>query len=76
LSRITPVSWKILECVFKLFGFEYAGKTGSHRKYIKSGCMRPVIIPEYPAIDRDIILANMGTAGMSREKYFEMLVRS
>jgi len=31
------------------------------------------VIPEYDEIDVDIIKNNMQTAGMSREKYFELI---
>ncbi|MFP4195111.1 MAG: hypothetical protein ACLFRO_09245 [Desulfobacterales bacterium] len=41
--------------------------------YSKKGCLRPVIIPKYKEVDVDIIKANMRTAGMSREQFFEYL---
>jgi hypothetical protein len=41
--------------------------------FAKPGCLRPVVIPVYREIDVQIIKSNMRTAGMSREKYFELL---
>lgn len=73
MPRITPVHWKTLECIFINDGFLYQGKVGSHRTYTKPGIIRPIVIPEYREIDDDIIHANMRTAGMSRERYFELL---
>jgi len=73
MSRITPVKWKTLECIFEKDGFVFDRQEGDHRSYIKEGIPRPVVIPTYKEIDVEIIKSNMRTAGMSREKYFELL---
>jgi len=71
--RITPVHWKVLECIFMKAGFVFERQESSHRSYNKPGCLRPVIIPTYKEIDADIIRSNMRTASMDRETYFEYL---
>jgi predicted RNA binding protein YcfA (HicA-like mRNA interferase family) len=71
--RITPVHWKVLECIFLKFGFVFERQEGSHRSYTKAGCLRPIVIPTYDEIDDDIIRSNMRTAAMDRKKYFELL---
>jgi predicted RNA binding protein YcfA (HicA-like mRNA interferase family) len=48
-------------------------QTGSHRVYVKTGCLRPVIIPTYPEIDPEIIAANLRTANLTRQEYFKYL---
>jgi len=73
MSRITPVYWKILECIFIKAGFVFERQAGSHRSYVKKGILRPVVIPAYKEIDQDIILSNMRTANMSRKEYFGYL---
>ena len=73
--RITPVHWKILECIFEKDGFVFERQESSHRSYTKTGCLRTLIIPIYNEIDTDIIRGLMRTAGMSREKYFEYLAQ-
>jgi predicted RNA binding protein YcfA (HicA-like mRNA interferase family) len=73
VPRLTPVHWKVLECIFTKAGFKFIRKKGSHRAYVKKGCLRPVIIPEYKEIDVEIIRSNMNTAGMSRDEYFDLL---
>ena len=73
MPRITPVHWKVLECVFIKDGFKYNRHSGDHRLYIKKDVLRPVVIPTYNAIDKDIIQSNMRTAEMSRDRYFELL---
>jgi predicted RNA binding protein YcfA (HicA-like mRNA interferase family) len=71
--RITPLSWKILEKIFILDGFVYKKTRGDHRLYEKPGVIRPIVIPMYDEVDDDIIHTNMRTAGMSRDRYFELL---
>jgi predicted RNA binding protein YcfA (HicA-like mRNA interferase family) len=73
MPRITPVHWKILECIFQHDGFKFERQAGSHRSYTKAGVLRPVVIPVYSEVDEDIIRSNMKTAGMSRDIYFKLL---
>ncbi|MBA3030991.1 MAG: addiction module toxin, HicA family [Desulfobacteraceae bacterium] len=73
MPRITPIGWKVLECVFFKDGFVFVRQSSSHRSYSKKGIARPVIIPVYSEIDTEIIKSNMRTANMSREKYFKYL---
>jgi predicted RNA binding protein YcfA (HicA-like mRNA interferase family) len=73
MPRITPVHWKVLECIFLNDGFSLQRENASHRSYAKPGILRTVVIPTYSEIDDDIIHANMRTAGMTRERYFELL---
>ncbi len=40
---------------------------------VKDGVLRPVSIPKYDEVGRDIIQGNMRTASMTREQYFEYL---
>ena len=75
MARITPVDWKTLVKVFELFGCRYKRKEGSHHILTCPGSNRAVVIPEYNEIDVDIIKNNMRTVSMSREKYFELLVK-
>lgn len=74
MPRIDPVSWKRLRCVFQHDGFSFKKRTGgSHWAGEKNGVARPIIIPEYDAIGRDIIHACMRTAGMTRDRYLKLL---
>jgi predicted RNA binding protein YcfA (HicA-like mRNA interferase family) len=73
MPRLTPVKWQTLECIFIKDGFAFEREEGDHRCYVEDGVLRPVVIPKYREIDLDIIRASMRTAGMSRERYFELL---
>ena len=76
MSRIRPLHWKQLVCVFELDGFTFTKRSRrgtSHWVGQKPGVTRPVIVPEYDEVGLDIIKANMRTAGMSRERFLELL---
>ena len=74
MPRITPLHWKRLRCVFERDGFAFKKRTaGSHWVGERRGVARPVVIPEYDEVALDIITANMRTAGMSRQRFFELL---
>lgn len=73
--RLTVIDWQTLEKIFLADGFSFDRQKGSHRSYTKPGIWRPVVIPTYSEIQPDIIMSNMRTAGMTRERYFELLDR-
>jgi hypothetical protein len=78
VSRIRPLHWKQLVCVFRQDGFTFRKRSRggtSHWVGEKPGVARPVIVPEYDEVSLDIIRANMRTAGMSRERFLELLAR-
>jgi len=72
--RITPVRYRTLVKVFEMDGFTVKRQKGDHLVLTKPGLRRPVVIKsggrEVPVTH---ILTNLATAGMSRERYFELL---
>ncbi len=73
MPRIVSLHWKTLECIFQKDGFTFERQEGSHKVYTKKGVARPIIIPTYKDVGRDIILSLMRTARMPRERFFELL---
>jgi predicted RNA binding protein YcfA (HicA-like mRNA interferase family) len=73
MPKFRPVSYKQLVRIFEADGFRLVREEGDHMIFTKSGCPRPVVIPKYAAIPVFIIKNNLRTAGMSRERYFELL---
>ena len=73
MSRLAPTDWRTLVRIFEADGFTRDRTTGSHVVLSKPGIARPVIIPKYAGVGLDIIRSNMRTAGMSRERYLELL---
>ena len=73
MPRLTPLPWRTLEKVFLAVGFTFARQVGSHRTYTKPGTSRPVVIPTYDEVPVSIIRNNLRTAGLSREKFLEIL---
>jgi predicted RNA binding protein YcfA (HicA-like mRNA interferase family) len=72
--RITPIPYQKLVKVFELDGFTVKRQKGDHLILTKPQVKRPVVIKTSP---RDVpvthILTNLRTAGVSRERYFELL---
>lgn len=73
MPKLSPVSWKVLTKIFEADGFTLERQSGSHLVYSKAEIPRPIIIPKYDEIGLDIINSNLRSAGMSRERYFELL---
>jgi len=71
--KITRISSTKLICIFELAGCVKTKQTGSHIKMKRKGSRRPVIIQESNSVPVSHIKANMNTANLSREKYFEYL---
>jgi len=59
--------------VFEADGFRCVREEGDHMVFRKPGVARPVVIPKYSAVPVFIIKNNLRSAGMSRERYFELL---
>lgn len=74
MPRITPVHYRTLVKVFELDGFTVQRTRGDHIVMTKPGVKRPVVIKTSPRkVPVTHIRTNMTTAGMSRERYFELL---
>ena len=73
MFKLAPLKHTLLAKVFIADGWVYKRTKGDHDCYVKAGFLRPVVIPRYDAVGVDIILSNMRTAKMSRERYFELL---
>lgn len=76
MARITPVSAAKLVRVFEAEGFKVSRQRGDHVMMTKRGIRRPLVIVvgggEVPVTH---ILTNLRTAGISRERYLEVLER-
>jgi len=73
MSKIVPISASKLRKIFEKAGFKCVRIEGDHYVYTKQGVMRPVVIPDWPEVPVFIIKNNVRTAGMSRERYFQLL---
>ena len=75
MPRLTALPWGKLVCVFEQIGYSKAGQKGSHIKLEKHGAARPLIVPRYDEAGKDIILNLIRTAGITRDRFFELLDR-
>ncbi len=76
MPRITPIPYRKLLKIFELDGFVVARRKGDHIAMTKPGVKRPLVIKTSPTdVPVSHIRTNLTTAGMSRERYFELLDR-
>jgi predicted RNA binding protein YcfA (HicA-like mRNA interferase family) len=73
MSRLNPLPWHKLICVFEQIGYRQAGQKGSHIKVEKPGVARPLIVPKYTEVGRDIITTLIRTAGITRDAFLSLL---
>jgi predicted RNA binding protein YcfA (HicA-like mRNA interferase family) len=73
MPRLRPVSYKQLVKIFEADGFVCVRTEGDHMVFTKPGIIRPIVIPKYAAVPTFIIKNNLRSAGMSRERYLELL---
>jgi predicted RNA binding protein YcfA (HicA-like mRNA interferase family) len=73
MSRLTALRWEKLVCVFEQLGYRHAGQKGSHIKMEKPGVARPLIIPKYDDVGRDIVTTLIRTAGITRDAFLALL---
>ncbi len=73
MPKIVPISAKRLRKVFEKAGFRCVRTEGDHSVYIKEGVMRPIVIPDWPAVPVFVIKNNLRSAGINREEYFRLL---
>lgn len=72
--KITPIHHEKLIRLFELEGFEVKRQKGDHIIMTKAGVKRPIVIKTSPRkAPVSHIRTNMTTAGISRERYFELL---
>jgi predicted RNA binding protein YcfA (HicA-like mRNA interferase family) len=75
MPKLSPVSYKKLAKVFEADGFRHIRTEGDHLVFAKPGTIRPIVIPKSASVPVFIIKNNLRTAGMSRERYLELLNR-
>jgi len=76
MARVVPIPYRRLVRVIELEGFALTRERGDHMVFSKPGILRPVVIPRYDALPVFIIKNILRTAGISRERYFELLGRT
>ena len=75
MPKISPISYRILACIFELAGFRKVREEGDHLIFTRSDLLRPLVIPKYKSIPVFIIRNNLRTSGMTRDRYFELFTQ-
>ena len=72
--KITPIPYTHLIKIFEADGFSIVRRKGDHIIMSKSQVKCPLVIKSSPKrVPVTHIRTNMRTAGMSRERYFQLL---
>lgn len=73
-KKIVTIHYSLLIKIFERDGFAIRRKKGDHIIMTKPGVKRPLVIKSSPKlVPITHIRTNMTTAGMTRERYFELL---
>ncbi|MHB8174548.1 MAG: type II toxin-antitoxin system HicA family toxin [Nitrospirota bacterium] len=74
MPKIIPIRFELLIRIFENEGFAISRTKGDHIVMTKPGIMRPIVIKSSPHnVPVTHIKTNLTTAGISRERYFELL---
>ena len=73
MPALRPAPYTTLVRIFERDGFAFRRQHGDHLIYTKPNVKRPLVIPAYQEVPVFIIKNLLRTAGMSRERYFELL---
>ena len=74
MAKITPISYQTLVKIFELEGFTVKRQKGDHLILTKPNVSRPVVIKTSPRnVAVTHIMTNLKTAGISRQRYLELL---
>jgi predicted RNA binding protein YcfA (HicA-like mRNA interferase family) len=74
MAKITPISYQKLVKIFELEGFTVKHQKGDHLILTKPNISRPVVIKTSPRnVAVTHIMTNLKTAGISRQRYLELL---
>jgi len=73
-KKLTPIHFETLIRIFQSEGFTIQRKKGDHIILTKMGVKRPLVIKCSPRlVPVTHIRTNMTTAGITRERFFELL---
>ena len=76
-QKITPIPYQKLVKVFELDGFALKRQKGDHLIMTKPGIRRPLVIKTSPhRVPVTHIMTNLRTAGITRERFFELLEKA
>ena len=73
MPKISPQPYSKLVKIFELEGWQYLGISGDHILLKKQGFPRRIVIPKKKEVPVFILLNNLRTARISRDRYFVLL---
>ncbi len=67
------VTWKVFEAFLLSQGCTFKRIKGDHRIYVKSGLLRPLVVPHYSPLPIFIILNNLRVLGVEKKIFLNFL---
>ena len=71
--KLAGIHWKKFEKFLLVVGCKFVSEEGDHRKYLKPGILRLIIVPREKDLPQFIILNNLRTLGISRDEYLKII---
>lgn len=75
MSRLIPVHYGKFCKFLEYIGLTFKRQKGSHLVYVRDDLPRPVIVPEKKILSRNVIMTNLRTLDISKEKYLEIMAK-
>ena len=75
MPRLTPIHYSKFAKFVEYLGCEFKRKSGSHIIYTRNDLDRPVVFPEDKELSFTVIMSNLKTLGISKEKFIEIMAR-
>ena len=73
MQHLTPIHYGKFTKFLEYIGCEFERQKGSHLIYKRSDLKRPIVFPAHKELSRTVILNNLRTLNISKEKYLEIL---
>jgi len=72
MPRLVPIYYGKFAKFLEYIGCEFDRKKGSHLIYKRSDLLRPIVFPASKELSTIVIMSNLKTLGISKDKYLEI----
>ena len=73
MPRLTPIHYGRFAKFLEYIGCEFDRKRGSHLIYKRSDLPRPIVFPASKELSVIVIMSNLKTLNISKDKYLEIV---
>lgn len=73
MPHLTPVHYGKFCKFLEYIGCQFVRQKGSHLIYRRNDLPRSIVVPEHKELSMTVIMSNLKTLGISKEKYQEIM---